>query len=193
MGQHLKTIPNQLTAIRFVLIPILWLLAVLKQPVLIGLGLCVALVSDALDGPIARWLNQASDFGARFDSLADNLLTLSAVIWLLMLRPEVFAEHPLACGVALALYLSSLAVGWIKFRRFANLHLYSSKAGGLVQYIFLIHTLLFGGYSQLLFVAAVGLFVISSTETLVLQLVHSQVDEHMGSLLLAWRRLEIRD
>jgi CDP-diacylglycerol--glycerol-3-phosphate 3-phosphatidyltransferase len=134
MRQVMNTLPNQLTGLRLLLIPILWALALLRLEAYVGIGLVVAFLTDALDGPIARRLNLTSDFGSKLDSLADNLLTPSAAIWLLLLRPEVFRDHPGLWLVALAIYASSLLVGWLKFRRFANLHLYSSKAGGLRRY-----------------------------------------------------------
>jgi cardiolipin synthase len=188
MLQHLKTIPNQLTALRLLLIPILWVFAFLDLPSYVAVGLIITLLTDALDGPIARWLNQVTEFGSKLDSLADNLLTLSAVIWLLMLRPVILADHPVAYLATVAAYVSTLLLGWMKFRRFANLHLYSTKAAGLIAYIFAIHALLFGRYNEVLFFAAIGMGILSSLETLLLQLTRSQVDEHIGSILLVTRR-----
>jgi hypothetical protein len=53
MRDHLKTIPNQLTAARLVLIPVMWLFALLKLPVLIGID-ALSFITDVLDGYIAR-------------------------------------------------------------------------------------------------------------------------------------------
>jgi phosphatidylglycerophosphate synthase len=53
---HLKTLPNQLTAIRLGIVPFMWVCAVLGGRVYVGIGLMVALVTDALDGFAARRL-----------------------------------------------------------------------------------------------------------------------------------------
>ncbi len=53
-------------------------------------GLLVALLTDALDGMSSRRPKLTSDFGSAFNSLADNLLAQSAMIWLLILRPQIF-------------------------------------------------------------------------------------------------------
>jgi phosphatidylglycerophosphate synthase len=74
MRNHLKTIPNQLTAARLIMIPVLWVFAWLKLPVYIGVGMILSFITDALDGYVARKLNQVSDFGSKFDSFVDNLL-----------------------------------------------------------------------------------------------------------------------
>lgn len=186
LRQELTKIPNQLTAVRLLLIPVLWVFALQGNSLFVGVGLVIAFLTDGFDGLIARQLRQTTEFGAKFDSLADNLLTPSAVIWLVMLRPEIFRDHPTISIVTAAIYLSSISVGLIKFRRFGNLHLYSSKMGGAIEYAFIIHSLLIGGYNELLFFATIGMLIISSTETLALQLTQSRVDEHIGSIIFLY-------
>jgi len=184
----LKTIPNQLTAARLVLIPVMWALAWLKLPIYIGIGTFVSFITDVLDGRIARRLNQVSEFGSQFDSLADNLLLPSALVWLWLFRPEIYLDHILVCWIAITLYFSSLLLGAVKFKRFANLHLYSSKAASVAMYLFVSHALIADHYSPVLFYIATAMFLVSSIEGLLLQLVCSQVNEHMGSLLLVLQR-----
>jgi len=184
MREYLKTIPNLLTALRLLLLPVLWGLALLKWPVPLAIGMIISFLTDTLDGFIARRFNVTSAFGSKFDSLADNLLIPSTMIWLVILRPEVFTDHPILCAVAAVTYGSSLLVGWIKFRRFANLHLYSKKTAGVLSYAFIVHALLAGQYNAWLFYTAISLFILASVEGLILQLTHAQVDEHMGSLVL---------
>ena len=184
MREYLKTIPNLLTALRLLLLPVLWGLALLKWPVPLAIGMIISFLTDTLDGFIARRFNVTSAFGSKFDSLADNLLIPSTVIWLVILRPEVLTDHPILCAVAVATYGSSLLVGWIKFRRFANLHLYSKKTAGVLSYAFIVHALLASQYNAWLFYIAISLFILASVEGLILQLTHAQVDEHMGSLVL---------
>jgi phosphatidylglycerophosphate synthase len=100
----MRALPNQLTAIRLLLIPILWIFALRNMQLALGVGLLVALLTDIFDGIIARRMNQTSDFGSAFDSLADNLLAPSAMIWLLLLKREVFTENRVLCLVAISIY-----------------------------------------------------------------------------------------
>lgn len=81
MLRHLKTIPNQFTAFRLLLIPILWIFAFLQLPFYIGVGLIIALLTDALDGPIAGWFVEDSVIGylvapRDIDAMADRLVWL---------------------------------------------------------------------------------------------------------------------
>ncbi len=189
----LRTLPNQITAARLVLIPVLWVLAWLRMPKYVAAGILAALISDVLDGVLARRLDQVSEAGSKFDSVADNILLPSSVVWLYLLRPEVFVEHPWTMAAAVALYVSALFVGLAKFGRFANLHLYSSRIASVPLYAFMVHSLLAEHYDPILLYIALGLFIISSTERLLLLLTSSTVTEHMGSILLIRRARKNRD
>lgn len=188
MRDLLKTVPNQLTAARLALIPIMWVLAWMKLPAYIGIGIFICFVTDVLDGYIARRLNQVSDFGSKFDSLADNLLLPSALVWVWLFRPEIYLDNPLICILGITLYFASLLLGGFKFKRFANLHLYSSKAASVALHLFVSHALIVNQYSRIFFYIAAVMFIVSSSETFILQLVSRRVDEHMGSLILVLQR-----
>ena len=183
MRQHLKAVPNQITAIRLVLLPVMWALALLRLPVYLGIAMASSFVFDYLDGYFARRLKQTSDFGSKFDSLVDNLLIPSVMVWLGVLKPEVYREHGLICLVAISIYFASLLIGLVKFRRFANLHLKSSRYGSVLMYLFITQAFVMDQYSPVLFYLAIAAYIVSSSEGLLLQLICSRVDAHMGSIL----------
>jgi phosphatidylglycerophosphate synthase len=187
-GAQLRLVPNQLTLVRAVLIPVLWACALTGECTWLGVGLALALFTDVADGFAARRLGQTSDFGSRFDSYVDSFFGPSAIVWLVLLRREVVTDHIGLAVAWVAVTYASLFLGLIRFRRFANLHLYSSKIAGLAQYVFLVDTFVSPGYHVAMLYAAAGLGILSSAETLVLQIVRPRVDEHMGSILLVFGR-----
>ena len=74
------TIPNVLTMIRLLLVPV-FVVLFLKGYKMASLGVFVAAsLTDMLDGYLARKLNQITDFGKLFDPLADKLMVLSAMV-----------------------------------------------------------------------------------------------------------------
>ena len=76
------TIPNVLTIIRMLLIPVFVVLFFHEEEIRWG-SLCVfcaASLTDMLDGYLARKLNQITDFGKLFDPLADKLMVLTAMV-----------------------------------------------------------------------------------------------------------------
>lgn len=191
MRQQLWTPPNLLSLLRLLLLPFLWVFALLDLPVHLGVGLTTTVITDVLDGALARRLNQVTEFGSELDTLADNLIIASVAIWLILLRPSIFTSYPLVWFIVASLALINVLVGWIKFNRFANLHLYSTKAAGVVTTVFVVHTLLSSEPSERPFYVASGMVILSLLEALFLQLTHSHVNEHMGSILLVspnkWR------
>jgi cardiolipin synthase (CMP-forming) len=73
-------IPNILTLCRLLLIPV-FLALVSKHRFTYALYLfCLAALTDALDGTVARWFNSRTELGAFLDPFADKLLLLSAFV-----------------------------------------------------------------------------------------------------------------
>lgn len=185
-SMSIKSVPDLLCYARLLLVPVVWALALSGMPLYAGIALLAAGLTDVLDGFIARRWNAVTAYGSRLDSIADTLMEIAALGALLLLKPEIITGHALVLGAWIAVEASSLIVGWIKFRRIANLHLYLTKAAGVVAYAFVIYTLM-AGYDEAFFYAAAALLVISSLECLVLQLLASSVDEHMKSIYHAYR------
>jgi len=79
----LRTIPNQITVARIACVP-LFMYLVLSQTkigtILAIIMFFLAAISDAVDGYLARSLNQTSDFGRFADPIADKLLVVGALI-----------------------------------------------------------------------------------------------------------------
>ena len=183
LRRNLGTLPNQLTASRLVLLPVLWVLALLGEPVWLGIGVLAASVTDMLDGYLSRRWNQTSAFGARLDAMADHLLALSTTLWLVMLRPFFFREQmgPLIAWGAFALFV--LLVSWLKFRRMVNLHLYTSKAAVILAFLFGIPLLILGRYNHLQFWITLAVCTLAAAESLAIILTRDRVDENIGSIL----------
>jgi cardiolipin synthase (CMP-forming) len=74
------TVPNQITFLRFVLIPIFLICLFYQRYDWALILLVTAGVSDGLDGLLARWLNQKSELGSFLDPLADKMLLSSAFV-----------------------------------------------------------------------------------------------------------------
>ncbi len=85
-------LPNKLTMLRILLIPffvVCMLVPVIPMHnVIAGVIFCVACITDALDGHIARKYNLITNFGKFMDPLADKLLVCAALICFVAL-PEL--------------------------------------------------------------------------------------------------------
>ena len=173
---------------RLAAVPFLWILVALRETTWLGIGVAVAALTDVLDGVIARRIRHTTEWGSRLDSIADHTLTISVGIWLVWLRPEfVRRELPLLIAWAV-LALVVLLVGWVRFRRFGGLHLYSAKLAGTLGYLFAIWLLTFGSYSPVVFYLIVSICMLAAVESLLALAILPNVDEHIGTLLRPSRR-----
>lgn len=86
-----RLIPNALTILRFLLVPVFMYFLFVSQnknQVLISLIIfIVAALTDYVDGTLARKWNVVSDFGKIMDPLADKFLVLTALAGLCWLPP----------------------------------------------------------------------------------------------------------
>jgi len=117
MKKFFKYVPNILTIIRFLLIPII--IALLTNGNYIGAIIVFSLsgITDILDGFIARKFNLVSDFGKLMDPLADKATQLSILFTLTAKRIIPFwivsivtiKEFLMVCGASF-LYGKDLVV-----------------------------------------------------------------------------------
>jgi cardiolipin synthase (CMP-forming) len=80
------TIPNIITIMRLFIVPLVIVMIVQQQWLAAFLLFCVAGVSDAIDGFIARRFNMMSEFGAYIDPLADKALLVSIYVTLAAIK-----------------------------------------------------------------------------------------------------------
>jgi len=74
-------IPNALTFLRALGVPLfLYLFLIADEPILSFVVIALGGVTDYLDGKVARYLNQTSDFGAKFDPAVDRLYIAAVII-----------------------------------------------------------------------------------------------------------------
>ena len=117
-----KYIPNILTTLRIVLVPLMFYLGLTNHyKIFIALAVTVALL-DYFDGFFARKWESTSTLGMTLDAIADKFFAISLLILLIIKNPAFFYVLVLECFIALLnLYFfikrkvsASLLVGKIK-------------------------------------------------------------------------------
>jgi CDP-diacylglycerol--glycerol-3-phosphate 3-phosphatidyltransferase len=128
--------------------------------------LVLQMLSDTLDGILARRLNQVSEIGAKLDSWADFAMYLSIPLCAWWLWPELIrAERPFLIA-SLVGYLVPIAFGFLKYRQLTSYHTWVSKLSSVLIPMGLL-TLFCGGPSFAFHLAAVILIVSSLEEMLI--------------------------
>ncbi len=97
--------------------------------VLFGLGL----LSDVLDGMLARRLGQESEFGARLDQWADFALWVSFPLGAWWLWPEIVRREAPYVILAIACLLLPTAIAVAKYRAVPGYHTWSAKLDSVLM------------------------------------------------------------
>jgi CDP-diacylglycerol--glycerol-3-phosphate 3-phosphatidyltransferase len=143
-SERFWTIPNILSLYRILIFPfVLYLIFVGNEP-LFTVFIIISLLSDILDGFIARTFNQQTQVGARLDSWADLGTYFLAFYAVYIFKWEVLKPHALMLIVyAFALVLTYVVV-LLKFKALIGLHTYLFKITGYLQGAFIIFLFLWG-------------------------------------------------
>ncbi|MEW6997036.1 CDP-diacylglycerol--glycerol-3-phosphate 3-phosphatidyltransferase [Colwelliaceae bacterium BS250] len=113
------TIPNQITLVRIMLIPVFIVVYYMHDmwPDTFSNNwsnfgafavFWVAAVSDALDGYLARKLNQSSAFGAFIDPVADKLMVTIALVLIVSEYRNIWVTIPAVIMIAREIVISAL-------------------------------------------------------------------------------------
>ncbi len=158
------TIPNVLTLVRIILIPLLVIL-LLENQLGKALGIfIIAGITDALDGLIARMFQQKSKLGAYLDPLADKLLLVTTYLTLahLSLLPVWLVVIVVSRDMFIVLGVMTFTFHGVKFEIQPSV---LSKITTLMQIITVILGLsspIFGFHNMLLSSACIATAVVTT-------------------------------
>lgn len=162
-NENVLNVPNVLSAYRLLMFPfILYSIYDLNERLYIIL-LLINLVTDILDGFIARRYKLVTKFGASLDNMADFGTYILAVLGMVIFKWEFIQPHALILWVFLSVFTLTNIISWIKFRKMPGLHLYSCVSAGYLQGIFFVVLFLFG-FKAWLFYLSMGWAVLGYIE-----------------------------
>jgi CDP-diacylglycerol--glycerol-3-phosphate 3-phosphatidyltransferase len=164
----MQPVPNLITAGRIACAPVLLWLAFTHQETAFGVVLVAALVSDIVDGLIARACHATSAFGAALDSVADSLLVPVAALGAWVFHADALHEHFWALLTVVGLALAENAVALLRYGRLSSFHTYLSRAAAYALGIFVGSLFVFGFVPWLMWLAVVLALVAHLEEFLLL-------------------------
>ncbi len=152
-GESVLNVPNFISLYRLLVFPLIMYLALTGQEKWFVILLCISLVSDVLDGNIARYFKLQTNFGAALDNLADIFTYAMALLGLFIFKWDVIEPHALILYIFLSVFVLSYFVSFFKFGKIPGLHLYSAVSAGYVQSIFFFILFVFGFYPWMYYLA----------------------------------------
>lgn len=152
-GESVLNVPNLISLYRLLVFPLIMYLALTGQEKWFVILLCISLVSDVLDGNIARYFKLQTNFGAALDNLADICTYAVALLGLFIFKWDVIEPHALILYIFLSVFVLSYFVSFFRFGKIPGLHLYSAVSAGYIQSIFFFILFVFGFYPWMYYLA----------------------------------------
>ena len=148
-GENVLNVPNILSLYRLLVFPVILYMALTGNEKWFVILICISLVSDILDGNIARLFKLQTNFGAALDNLADVFTFAMALLGLFVFKWTEIQPHSWFLFLFLAIFVLSYIVGFFRFGKIPGLHLYGAVTAGYVQGIFFFIVFVFGFYPWL--------------------------------------------
>jgi cardiolipin synthase (CMP-forming) len=174
------TVPNLVSSFRFVAAPVLLWFAWHGYHQAYILVLCLSFLSDAIDGYIARKLNQESQLGTLLDTWADIVIYITLPLSAWWLWPEILRQEAAFVGTVVLSYTLPALIGMLKFHALTSYHTWSVKAAAALAGSTLL--LMFAGGPAWPFRLATLLCILAGIENIAITLVLRQHRSNVRSL-----------
>ena len=161
--------------------PFILYLGVSRQEQLFAILLTINLITDVLDGLIARCFNMQTELGARLDSIADLGTYIAAIAGVFFFKASDFQPYLGSFLIFIFLLCFAHILSLIKFKRLPSLHLYSWKVGGYIQGAFFITLFLFDFYSVFYYIM-IAWGILAFCEHIVIQLIIKKMQSNVKGL-----------
>lgn len=134
---------NILSAYRIISSPALIFCLLTGRTELFKWLLAISFFTDAADGYLARRLRTETAFGARLDSVGDDITVAVAIFAIVRLYPDFFYDQVVAITVVLGLLALQIGIALVKFRKMTAYHTFLAKIAAVLQAAWLLCFLFF--------------------------------------------------
>jgi cardiolipin synthase (CMP-forming) len=163
------TIPNVITTYRLFMAPVILYFIISGQERLFAIFLVINLLTDAVDGYIARRFKMETEIGARLDAFADYFTYILVFIGLFVFKLDELRPYLVSAIIFVSMLVLTVIVSLVKFRRFHSYHTVIEKSGGYVQALFFIGLFTIGFIGPLYYFMIV-FGILGAIETIVIDI-----------------------
>lgn len=132
--QDIYKLPNLVSSIRILIVPLLFYLAFQKMEIWFLALLLFSGFTDVLDGLLARKLNQITTLGSHLDSWGDFAIYSTMAICAWIIWPDIVNREIIYFVLILFSFLLPVWFGLIKFGRLTSYHTWSVKFAVFVTF-----------------------------------------------------------
>lgn len=183
--QQILKPPNLVSALRILVAPLLFALALLQLETWFLAVLILSALTDLVDGMLARRLKMITPLGAHLDSWGDFTIYSTMAICAWILWPDITRRELVYYAMILFSFLLPAVVGLARFGRLTGYHTWAVKLAVVVT--FAGYIALYAGVARWPFVFASLLCVIAGLEEILITLTLREERTDVRSILAALR------
>jgi cardiolipin synthase (CMP-forming) len=173
--------PNALSVYRIAAAPLILYGIFSGHRMLFAWLVIINLVTDALDGFIARHWKMETSIGVKFDSIGDLTTDILTLLGLVVLEQPFVMSHILPIGLLIGFYLASQVLSLLRFHRLVSLHLYSSKLTNILLAVFFTAYFLVA-YVPVLFYTMIVVGILGAIEEIAVLCILKEHQENVRGL-----------
>jgi len=147
------------------------------------------LLSDVVDGYIARKTHQTSELGARLDSYGDIVTYLSTPIAAWWLWPDIIKQEFYYIVVVITVYILPAFFALAKFGKLVSYHTWITKISAVLMSAGIV--LLFGFEDNTLFHIAVYVVVLEMVENIAITFILPKPMTNISTVWHAWQKRKV--
>ncbi len=173
---------NKITLFRLLLLPLMWVSALLDHIYLLIILIIFNAIGDIADGYVARKFKQETALGAKFDGYVDMAIYFSIFIWSIFFFPKIFMDHLTLTLILVGIGIAPLTISLIKFKRITAFHLLSSKVlAALIVGVFILALLLSQAIKPILIILIIAI-IYNSLERCLILIINKKKTEKLSSI-----------
>lgn len=162
-----RNVPNAISVARLCTTPVLLTSVLMHRVELFKWLLLACLISDILDGLIARTFHLTSKLGASLDSMADVATMFIGLIGVFVFQQTFIAEHSPELLFVVTFYIAELIASFWRYGKVSSFHTFLDRVAAYMAGIFVMSLFLWG-YHGWLFYTTVVAYIVALSEEMVL-------------------------
>ena len=176
-----RNLPNAISVARLCATVVLLATVLLQRVEIFKWLLLACLLSDILDGWIARAFHLTSKLGASLDSLADLATMFVGLLGVLVFQRKFIAEHSFLLGLVMAFYAAEVLASLWRYGKPSSFHTLLDRVAAYAAGIFIMSLFLWGYYGWL-FYLTILVYIVSLSEEMLLVLLLPEWQSDVGGL-----------
>jgi cardiolipin synthase len=172
-------LPNILSSLRVILLPILYVFALIGMRLEFLVAYIIIGSTDALDGFLARLLNQVTKLGKFLDTVADILFYFSTLFFITYFYPDRIIPNTWLIIVFMIIYLGAFIISIVKNGKPMQIHTTHLRINATLVYFLVILSYFFD--TTFVVTAILISFIIGYIEEIAIFIKFGSVDQDTKS------------